>query len=75
MLKAGYIHSDGFTNSKLINKLGSLQRSILSPLFCNILLHNFDVEVRRFIDFTNIKRNKVVSPEYEKPVSSYFGSD
>ena len=75
LLKTGSIHFDGFTNSKLINKLCSLQGSILSPLFCNILLHNFDVEVRRFIDFTNIKRNKVVSPEYEKPVSSYFGSD
>lgn len=75
LLKFGFIHFEGLTDSKLINKLGSPQGSILSPLFCNILLHDFDVEVRCIIDSINTKRNKVVSAEYKKAISHYVDSD
>jgi len=75
LLKSGFIHFEGLTDSKLINKLGSPQGSILSPLFCNILLHVFDLEVRYIIDFINTKRNHITSAEHKKSVRQYISSD
>jgi len=57
------------------NKVGTPQGSILSPLFCNILLHEFDVEVRNIIDKINNIRNKKVSAAYKKATSQYVGSE
>lgn len=71
LLKSGFIHFEGLTDSKLINKWGSPQGSILTPLFCNILLHVFDLEVRYIIDFINTKRNHITSAEHKKSVRQY----
>jgi len=59
----------------LVNKVGTPQGSILSPLFCNILLHEFDVEVRNIVNSTNNTRNKKVSAAYKEATSQYVGSD
>lgn len=74
-LKAGFIHFEGLTDSQLVNKVGTPQGSILSPLFCNILLHEYDVEVRNFIYSINTTRNKRVSAAYRKATSRYVGSE
>ena len=73
-LKAGYIHFEGLTDSRVVNKVGTPQGSILSPLFCNILLHEFDVEVRSLIYSINNTRNKKVSAAYKEATSQYVGS-
>ena len=41
-LRAGYVHMANFSDSKLQNKLGTPQGSILSPLLCNIILNELD---------------------------------
>jgi retron-type reverse transcriptase len=41
-LRAGYIHMSNFIDSKLQNKLGTPQGSILSPLLANIMLNELD---------------------------------
>jgi retron-type reverse transcriptase len=41
-LRAGYIHISNFADSKLQNKIGTPQGSILSPLFANIMLNELD---------------------------------
>jgi len=41
-LRAGYIHMSNFADSKLQNKVGTPQGSILSPLFANIMLNELD---------------------------------
>lgn len=72
-LKAGFIHFEGLTDSQVVNKVGTPQGSILSPLFCNILLHEFDVEVRNIINKINNTRNEKVSAAYKKATSQYVG--
>jgi group II intron reverse transcriptase/maturase len=74
-LKAGFIHFEGLTDSQVVNKVGTPQGSILSPLFCNILLHEFDVEVRNMINSINNTRNKKVSATYKEAISQYVGSE
>jgi len=41
-LRAGYIHMSNFADSRLQNKIGTPQGSILSPLFANIMLNELD---------------------------------
>jgi group II intron reverse transcriptase/maturase len=74
-LKSGFIHFEGLTDSQVVNKVGTPQGSILSPLFCNILLHEFDVEVRNIINSINNTRNKKVSAAYKEATSQYVGSE
>jgi retron-type reverse transcriptase len=74
-LKAGFIHFEGFTDSKLVNKIGTPQGSILSPLFCNILLHEFDIEIKNMTKDINNIRNEKVSAEYKKAISQYVGTE
>ena len=73
-LKAGFIHFEGLVDSQVVNKAGTPQGSILSPLFCNILLHEFDVEVRNIINSINNTKNKKVSAAYKEATSQYVGS-
>jgi len=62
-LRVGYICFDGIHDSSLLNRKGSPQGSLLSPLFCNILLHELDKHViKLYKDFNNI-RVKVNSEE------------
>jgi len=42
---------------------------------CNILLHEFDVEVNKLILSINNVRNKKVSEAYKKETSQYDGSE
>lgn len=43
MLKAGYIRFGHTVNSELESNFGVSQGCLLSPFFCNILLHELDV--------------------------------
>jgi retron-type reverse transcriptase len=65
-LKGGYV-SFNLHDSYLENRIGTPQGSILSPLFCNILLNKLDkyIEMRILeigVGFT--KKEKKVSKEY-----------
>lgn len=74
-LKAGFIHFENLSDSQLVNKQGTPQGSILSPLMCNILLHEFDVEVSKIILATNNIRNVIVSEAYKRETSQYVGTE
>lgn len=50
-LKAGY--ADDLGNVALVNELGSPQGSILSPLICNIYMHEMDQFMESFIEEFN----------------------
>ena len=68
IMKVGYIHFGNLVDSKLVSKVGSPQGSVLSPLICNILLHELDIEINKYIkkhdNHNKIKKN--VNPEYTK---------
>ena len=74
-LKAGFIHFENLSDSQLINKLGTPQGSILSPLLCNILLHDFDAEIQKLTLSINNTRNKKVSAAYQRETSQYIGTE
>ena len=47
-LKKGYIHFGNMSDSNLETKMGTPQGSIISPLVCNILLHELDVFIESY---------------------------
>jgi len=65
-LKAGFIHFGGLIDSELESKTGTPQGSVLSPLFCNIILHEFDKQATQICSRINSPSDFVrsVSPEY-----------
>lgn len=66
ILKGGYIHFGGLIDSELKSKIGAPQGSVLSPLFCNILLHEFDKQVSLIYVKANgnLGYKKAINPEY-----------
>lgn len=73
ILKAGFIHFEGLVDSELESSKGTPQGSILSPVLCNILLHDFDkIMVDCCISITN-QRVEKISEEYLKATSRYVG--
>lgn len=74
-LKAGFIQFENLSDSQLVNKQGTPQGSVLSPLMCNILLHEFDVEVRKITLSINNIRNAKVSEAYKRETSQYVGTE
>ena len=66
ILKAGYIHFGGLVDSELESKIGTPQGSVLSPLFCNILLHEFDNQVSLMCSKVtgDLDHKKAINPEY-----------
>jgi retron-type reverse transcriptase len=65
-LKTGYIHFGGLAGSELESKIGTPQGSVLSPLFCNIPLHEFNKQVNLMCTRVNgdLSYKKTVSSEY-----------
>lgn len=65
LLKCGYIHFGNMCDSQLELKIGTPQGSVLSPLLCNILLHDLDCFIDGFMKQVNLESpNKVISREY-----------
>lgn len=65
-LKKGYVHFGNLCDSQLELKIGTLQGSIISPLICNILLHELDSFLEKYcLAFSNFdSAKKKVSDEY-----------
>jgi len=65
-LKKGYVHFGNLCDSQLELKMGTPQGSIISPLICNILLHELDLFVDEYINkFSNYDScKKVVNEKY-----------
>lgn len=67
-LKKGYVHFGNLCDSQLELKVGTPQGSIISPLICNILLHDLDCFVEGYINkhsnYDSCK--KAVSDEYNE---------
>lgn len=49
-LKGGFIDFSNLVNSRLELNKGTPQGGILSPLLCNILLHQFDMDMLKYIN-------------------------
>lgn len=65
LLKKGYVHFGNLCDSQLELKMGTPQGSIISPLICNILLHELDTFFEKYIlKFSNTVETKKVSKEY-----------
>jgi len=67
-LKKGYVHFGSLCDSQLELKIGTPQGSIISPLICNILLHDLDSFVEGYINkYSNYKDRAIkVSEEYNE---------
>jgi retron-type reverse transcriptase len=65
-MKTGFIHFGNLCDSSLELKLGTPQGSVISPLLCNILLHELDVFMERYcLKFSNFNIHlKKVSEAY-----------
>lgn len=65
-LKKGYVHFGDLCDSQLELKIGMPQGSIISPLICNILLHELDCFVEEYINkYSNYDtRKRATSQEY-----------
>jgi retron-type reverse transcriptase len=66
LLKKGYVHFGNLCDSQLVLKIGTPQGSIISPLICNIFLHELDCFVERYTSkYSNFAdRIKNISAEY-----------
>jgi len=68
ILKVEYIHFGGLVDSDLSAKIGVPQGSIISSLFCNILLHDFDKGMteycKRVFNFVSVSRKTKTFEEY-----------
>lgn len=67
-MKVGYIHFGNFCDSKLELKMGTPQGSVISPLLCNILLHELDVSLDKYCkDNSNFNsKAKKLTEEYSE---------
>ena len=65
-MRKGYVHLGNMCDSSLELKLGTPQGSIISPLVCNILLHELDVYMEEYCKaFSNFDcKSKKVSEKY-----------
>jgi len=63
ILRAGYINFGDLANSDLNNVIGIPQGSLLSPLFCNILLNEFDKFILKVCNEIFVERVKFNSVE------------
>ena len=65
ILKKGYVHFGNLSDSRLELKMGTPQGSIISPLICNILLHELDKFLEKYtLEFSNMVEKKETSCEY-----------
>ena len=64
LLKVGYINFADLANSELKNLEGTPQGSLLSPLFCNILLNDLDLFVIKLCNDTFVDRVKSNSADW-----------
>ncbi|NNE32679.1 MAG: hypothetical protein HKN40_09940 [Winogradskyella sp.] len=64
LLTVGYINFANLANSELTNLEGSPQGSLLSPLFCNILLNDLDIFILDLCKTTFVERVKANSDEW-----------
>lgn len=65
-MKKGFIHFGNLSDSSLELKLGTPQGSVISPLLCNILLHELDVFLEKYcLKFSNFdSSSKKISDKY-----------
>lgn len=63
-LKAGYM--DDLGNKVIANELGSPQGSILSPLICNIYLHELDMFMENLMQQFNSGKERSTNPAYKR---------
>jgi retron-type reverse transcriptase len=63
LLKVGYINFADLANSELKNLEGTPQGSLLSPLFCNILLNDLDLFIIGLCHDTFVERIKANSAD------------
>nr|WAK85011.1 hypothetical protein [Amicula sp. isolate GU52X-4 cfCalB7] len=75
-LKKGYIHFGNLIDSCLELKMGTPQGSITSPLICNILLHELDCFMAKYINkYSNFAaKDRGASEEYNKS-KRYMGTE
>ena len=64
LLTVGYINFANLANSELKSLEGSPQGSLLSPLFCNILLNDLDIFILDLCKSTFVERVKVNSADW-----------
>jgi group II intron reverse transcriptase/maturase len=60
LLKAGYIDIHNLNDRTEYNVAGTPQASLISPIFCNLFLHELDI----FLQYCQSKYNKGIEREY-----------